>query len=165
MNSSHSFATYYDEAHEIDALEAWASKSYHQFPGEEISLGLVFITPQFFNHAVEILEILRVHARIPLLIGCSGRGLIANAQEMEKNSGIVLSLHHLPGAQLNAFHFTQEQVSQGDELGFWHKYTGIEDCNGWLVFADPFQMNGEHWLSQWNGRLATGSDSRGFGHW
>ena len=150
MNSPHSFAAYYDGRFEVDVLEAWASGLYRQFPGEEISLGMVFITPQFFDHAAELLEILRVHARIPLLIGCSSRGLIANAQELEKNSGLVLSLHHLPGAQLNALHFTQEQVSQGDEVGFWHQQTGVEECNGWLVFADPFRINGEQWLEQWN---------------
>jgi len=98
MNCSHSFAAYYDGAFEVDALEAWAKKTYHQFSGEKISLGLIFITPQFFDHAADILEILRVHARIPLLIGCSSRGLIANAQELDNSSGLVLSLHHLPGA-------------------------------------------------------------------
>ena len=84
MNSSHSFATYYDEAHEIDALEAWASKSHRQFPGEEISLGLVFITPRFFNHAVEILEILRVHARIPLLIAVRAEASLPTPKKWKK---------------------------------------------------------------------------------
>jgi small ligand-binding sensory domain FIST len=150
MNSSHSFAAHYDGAFEVDAIEAWAKKTYHEFPGEEISLGLVFITPQFFDHASDILEILRVHARIPLLVGCSSRSLIANAQELDDSSGLVVSLHHLPNTQLNAFHFTQEQVGQGDEVDFWRKQTGIEDCNGWLVFSDPFHIDGEHWLHQWN---------------
>ena len=150
MNSSHSIAAHYDGAFEVDAIEAWAKKTYHQFPGEEISLGLVFITPQFFDHASDILEILRVHARISLLVGCSSRSLIVNAQELDDSSGLVVSLHHLPNTQLSAFHFTQEQVGQGDEVDFWRKQTGIEHCNGWLVFSDPFHIDGEHWLHQWN---------------
>ena len=48
-----------------------------------VSLGLVFMSPDFFPHAAATLEILRVHGRIPLLAGCSGAGLIVGAEEME----------------------------------------------------------------------------------
>ena len=58
------------------------------------------LTPQFFPKAKEVLEILRIHAQIPLLAGCSSNGLIAGAREVEKHAGLVLALHHLPGAEL-----------------------------------------------------------------
>jgi len=150
MNTAYSIAAHYDGGFDVDALEVWASELHNEFPGEEISLGFVFVTPPFFDNAAELLEILRVHARIPLLIGCSSGSLIANAQELEKDSGVVLSLHHLPKARLKAIHFTQEQVEQGDSEGFWREETGVSESNGWLVFADPFQINAERWLKQWN---------------
>ena len=150
MNTTHSVAAHYDGEFDVDAIESWATELREQFPGEEISLGIVFTSPQFFDNADELLEILRVHARIPLLVGCSSGSLIANAQELEKDSGFVLSLHHLPGADLSGIHFTQAQVEQGDREGFWREKTGVLESNGWLVFADPFQINGEQWLDQWN---------------
>ena len=150
MNAAYSVSAHYDGGFDVDDLETWASGLRDQFTGEEISLGFVFVTPPFFDNAAELLEILRVHARIPLLIGCSSGGLIANAQELEKDSGVVLSLHHLPKASLKAIHFTQEQVEQGDREGFWREETGVSESNGWLVFADPFQINAEQWLEQWN---------------
>jgi small ligand-binding sensory domain FIST len=169
MNTAYSIAAHYDGGFDVGDLEAWASGLRNQFTGEEISLGFVFATPPFFDNAAELLEILRVHARIPLLIGCSSGGLIANAQELEKDSGVVLSLHHLPKASLKAIHFTQEQVEQGDREGFWREETGVSESNGWLVFADPFQINAEQWLEQWNinwpfapvlGGLASGSQQQ-----
>ena len=150
MSANHSVAAHYDGPFEVDALEAWATEVRKQFPSEEVSLGLVFTTPQFFEHATELLEILRVHARIPLLLGCSSGSLIANAQELEKEPGFVLSLYHLPDAELNAIRFTQAQIEQGEAEGFWQEETGVQDSNGWLVFADPFHLLGEQWLNQWN---------------
>ena len=111
MSSSHSVAVHYDGPFEVDALEAWAAEVRGKIPTEEVSQP-VFTTPQFFGHATELLEILRVHARIPLLLGCSSGSLIANAQELEKEPGLVLSLYNLPDAELNAIRFTQAQVEE-----------------------------------------------------
>ena len=148
--SGHSIAAHYDGAFDVDALEDWAAELRDNFPGDEVSLGLVFTSPQFFGQAVELLEILRVHARIPLLLGCSGGSLVANAREVEKDPGLTLALHHLPGAKLEALHFNQTQVEAADSPEYWREATGVEDTNGWLTFVDPFNLNAEAWLPQWN---------------
>src|SRR5207302_4849462 len=116
------------------------------------SLGLVFMSPKFFPHAQQALEILRVHAQIPLLVGCSSQSLIVGAQEVEENPGLTLGLYALPGAELKAFHFTQEQVEEANGPGYWRLETGIEpgNTNGWLAFVDPFHINSEAWLQSWN---------------
>jgi small ligand-binding sensory domain FIST len=102
--------------------------------------------------ARQILEIVRVHAQVPLLAGCSSQGLIAGSEEIEDNPGITLALYHLPGADLKAFRFRQEQVEESNGPGYWRLETGIEpeQTNGWLVFADPFHLDGEAWLRSWN---------------
>jgi small ligand-binding sensory domain FIST len=98
------------------------------------------------------LEILRVHARIPLLVGCSGGGLVANAEELEGASGLVLALYSLPGATLKGVRFTQEQVAAADGKNFWPVETGVarDQVNGWLAFVDSFHLDGERWLRSWN---------------
>ena len=117
-----------------------------------VSLGLVFLTPKFFSHAKAILEIIRVHAQVPLLAGCSSQGLIAGDQELEQNGGLALGLYSLPGAELKGFHFTQEQVEEANGPGYWRLETGIEpdQTNGWLAFIDPFHLDSETWLRTWN---------------
>jgi small ligand-binding sensory domain FIST len=116
------------------------------------SLGLVFMSPSHFDRAENILEILRVHARIPLLLGCSSQSLIAGQKEREDASGLVLGLYHLPRAELKGIHFTQAQVDDCMEPGDWHQATDVTPAhtNGWLVFADPFHLNAEAWLDGWN---------------
>lgn len=117
-----------------------------------MSLGLVFLSPRFFPHARAVLEILRVHGRIPLLAGCSGTSLIAGGRELEQNPGVVLALYHLPGAALRGFHFTQEQVEAAGAPDYWPAETGVrpEQTNGWLAFADPFHLDAESWMQSWN---------------
>jgi len=90
-------------------LADWARRLRARLPAKEISLGLVFLSPKFFPHAAQVLEILRVHARIPLLAGCSGGGLVANAEELEGAGGLVLALYSLPGATLKGVRISEDQ--------------------------------------------------------
>src|SRR5262245_58781019 len=110
------------------------------------------MSPRYFAHAKQILEILRVHAHIPLLAGCSSQSLIVGEQEVEQNAGVSLGLYALPGADIKAVHFTQEQVEEANGPGYWRLETGIEPAqtNGWLVFIDPFHLDSETWLRTWN---------------
>jgi small ligand-binding sensory domain FIST len=136
-----------------DALmRDWAVALRRQLRAPKVSLGLVFITPKFFPVAAQILELLRVHGQVPLLLGCSSTGLIAGGREWEDKPGVVLSLFSLPGAELRLTRFTQEQVDEANGPGYWHLETGWEpgQTNGWLVFADPFHLDAEAFLRSWN---------------
>lgn len=152
------------------ALRAWAEALRSRLAAPAVSLGLVFIAPKLFAHAAQILELLRVHARVPLLVGCSSTGLIAGSAEVEDNAGLALGLYYLPGAKLEAFRFAQNQVDESTGPGYWHMETGLspQQLNGWLVFADPFGLDCDAWLRDWNeayaplpvvGGLASGSPS------
>ena len=120
--------------------------------GQAPALGLVFMAPRFFPYAKQALEILRVHGRIPLLAGCSSQSVIVGSQELEEQPGLALGLYALPGAELKAFHFTEEQVEEANGPGYWRLETGLEpgQTNGWLVFIDPFHLDSERWLKSWN---------------
>jgi small ligand-binding sensory domain FIST len=133
-------------------LQKWASDLRARLAAPHVDLGLVFMSPKFFSRAKQVLEILRVHAKIPLLAGCSSQGLIANGEELEENPGLALALYALPGAELKALHFTQEQVEEANGPGYWRLETGIEpeQTNGWLAFIDPFHLDSEAWLHTWN---------------
>ena len=135
-----------------DGLADWARRLRARLPAPEVSLGLVFLSPKFFPHAQQVLEILRVHARIPLLAGCSSPGLVANAEEIENAGGLVLALYSLPGAKLKGVRFTQENIESAGAEHYWPVETGVakKDVNGWLAFVDPFHLDSESWLTSWN---------------
>jgi len=171
MRNEYSVAAHWGGGFDEPGLQKWAEGLRSQLQAPRVSLGLVFMSPRFFPHATQVLELLRVHARIPLLVGCSSAALIAGDQEIEENPGVVLGLYQLPEAALHPFRFTQGQVEQAGGPEFWQKETGLKpgEANGWLAFADPFHLDSESWLNGWNdayaplpvvGGLASGSPSQ-----
>src|SRR6266853_2054730 len=120
MHDEHAVSAHWPGGFDEAGFQAWAEALRAQLRAPAVSLGLVFMTPKFFPHAVQVLEILRVHAQIPLLAGCSSSSLIVNAQEVEEDAGLVLALYSLPGAELHGFHFAQEQVEEANGPGYWH---------------------------------------------
>jgi small ligand-binding sensory domain FIST len=152
VNTDHSVAAHWQGGFDETGLREWAENLRGQLRAPQVSLGLVFMTPAFFPHAKLVLEILRVHARIPLLLGCSSTGLVAGAEEFEDQAGVTLALHALPGAELKASYFTQAQVEESTGGSYWPLETGVnpEHTNGWLAFMDPFHLDAEAWLRGWN---------------
>jgi len=152
VNSEFSVAAHWTGDFDEAGLQAWAEKLRRELSAPRVTLGLVFIAPRFFPHAKALLEILRVHAQVPLLAGCSSQSLIAGAHEVEQHAGITLALYALPGAALTGVYFSQEQVEQAGEAGYWPAQTGVaaNQSNGWLAFIDPFHLDSETWLRSWN---------------
>ena len=152
MVNEFSVAGHWPGDFEEAGLQRWAENLRRQLRAPQVSLGLVFMSPRFFGRARQVLEILRVHARIPLLAGCSSPSLIVGEQELERNAGLSLGLYALSGAELTAFHFTQAQVEEANGPAYWRLETGVEphQTNGWLVFIDPFHLDSESWLQTWN---------------
>lgn len=145
-------AAHWDSPFSEAALQHWAEQLRNRLSAHPVSLGLVFISPRYFSHSKQILEIVRVHAQVPLLAGCSSPSLIVGGEEIEENAGLSLGLYSLPGVELRAVHFTQEQVEEADERAYWPTQTGVssQGTNGWLVFLDPFHLDSETWLQSWN---------------
>lgn len=156
--TNYAVADHWKGAFDEKGLQAWAEQLRHRLSAPQVSLGLVFMTPEFFPVASQVLELIRVHARVPVLMGCSSQGLIAGSEELEEKGGLVLGLYSLPGVRLEAFRFTQEQIEEasGRGPGFWHMETGLdaEKVNGWLVFADPFTIEAESWVKYWSDAYA-----------
>lgn len=156
MSNEYSIAGHWAADFDEKGLQQWAENMRLELGEHRPGLGLVFMSPRYFTHAKQVLEILRVHAQVPLLAGCSSQGLIVGEQEVEQDAGITLGLYCLPGANLKGFHFTQEQVEQADGPGYWRVETAVEtgQTNGWLVFIDPFHLDSEIWLRTWNEAFA-----------
>jgi small ligand-binding sensory domain FIST len=152
VSNEHSVAAHWQQDFDETGLRQWAQDLRAQLRAPQVSLGLVFMTPRFFSEAKQVLEILRVHARIPLLAGCSSTALVAGAEELEDNPGIVLALYSLPSAKLSGTYFTQTEVDEADAPEYWQGLTHVPtaESNGWLTFIDPFHLDSESWLRSWN---------------
>ena len=92
MRNEYSVAAHWAGGFDEAALQRWAEGLRSELQAPRVSLGLVFMGPAFFPHAAQVLELLRVHAQIPLLAGCSSTSLIAGNCEIEEKAGLVLGL-------------------------------------------------------------------------
>ncbi len=148
----------------------WAAGLRSRLAAPTVTLGQVYLSPDHFEHAAEVLEVLRLHARIPLLVGCSGSGLVCDGEERQGEPGIVLALHHLPGARLKASHLTPANLEELSDPADLRKELGVSDSppNAWLILGSPSGLPGEAWVRRWNaafpgvpalGGLASGTAS------
>ncbi len=168
MRSAHGAVGAYQGTWDEPAVAAWARGLRAQVAAPAVHLGIVFVSPGFQPHAADLLETLRIEARIPLLVGSSSAGWIQGGLEETGTEGFALALHHLPGARLQAIHMEADAHGELETPREWHHRTQIQpgETRGCLMFADPFQTDNEGWLQGWNqaypgvplmGGLATGA--------
>ena len=116
------------------------------------TFGMVFVTPDYAEKAADLLEIVRVYGHVPTLIGCSGTGLVGTAREQEEGPVFSLMMMSLPGAKATSLPFPQDAIEGSTGPEDWYKRTGLKpaDVKAWLVFLNPYSLNVEMWLKQWN---------------
>ena len=134
MQNHHSVAAHWTGDFDEGILRNWVEKLRARLQAPGVDLGLVFMSPRFFDMAPTILELIRVHGQVSLLAGCSSPSLIAASEEIEDEAGLALGLYSLPGGQLQAVRFTQEQVEESSGPAYWQLENGVrpEETNGWL---------------------------------
>ena len=117
--------------------------------GGRVSMGIVFCSLDYREHLEDFLEILQVHAHIPLLVGCSASGFIGTNAEAERASGFSLLLLDLPHTKLHPFTFTEETAPDWDDADGWKNAVGTGEVDAWLMLTDPTGIPMEPWLGAW----------------
>ena len=82
-------------------------------------LGLVFISSAFASEYSRLLPLLAEKLAVPVMIGCSGGGVIGTTatgepQELESQPAISLTLGYLPGVNIQVFHVLSEELPDLD---------------------------------------------------
>lgn len=113
------------------------------------TLALAFVSADYEPHLTEFQEIVTVHGHAPMLVGCTGSGLIGAAREAESDNGFSLLFLHMPGATVRTVPITQADVETTEGMDAWHKLGGAPPA-AWLAFADPFRFDADTWLHEWN---------------
>jgi small ligand-binding sensory domain FIST len=95
-------------------------------------LGLVFISSAFASEYSRLLPLLAEKLSVPVMIGCSGLGVIGTTatgepQELEAEPGISLTLAHLPDVDIQVFHVLGEELPDLDSSpDAWRDVIGVE---------------------------------------
>lgn len=140
--------------------------------GGQPTCGFVFVSASWLPQISEVLDLVRLHGRVPLLAGALGAGLIGRTKEAEGVAGMSLLLLSLPQTKLTPIIISNQQIEESTGPAYWQTVTGLspEDVDAWIVFANPHAPNLEHWLAEWNvafpdtpsiGGLSSGSTESG----
>ncbi|MDE1170366.1 MAG: FIST N-terminal domain-containing protein [Verrucomicrobium sp.] len=146
--SSHLYAGPYDET----AVRTAAHEALEKL-GTNPTLGIVFATPDYLSFKSDFLELLRLHAHIPLLVGASGQGLIGIDKESEEKPGFSILLLSMPGVTAKASILSPARCDDAEaNASSWHRATGVKpgQTKAWLTFIDPFSVHIERWMARWN---------------
>jgi small ligand-binding sensory domain FIST len=140
--------------------------------GGQPTCGFLFLSPSWIPQVNEVLDLVRLHGRVPLLVGSVGAGLIGRRQEAEGSAGMSLLLVSLPETKLTPVLISNEQIEESTGPAYWQMETGLgpDEVDSWIILANPFTPNLEGWLAQWNvafpdapsiGGLSSGSTENG----
>jgi small ligand-binding sensory domain FIST len=140
--------------------------------GGKVSCGIVFCSTDYRENLPDFLELLQLHAHIPLLIGCSAHGFVGTDAEAEDARGFSLLLLHLPETTLYPVNFPEGEMPEWTDGAGWRKLTGAESADAWILLAEPDseRVPIEPWLRAWSqaypgvpcvGGLASGGSGDG----
>lgn len=132
----------YDEAIVTAAAQASLAEI-----GGHVSCAIVFVSADYRPHLREFLELVQVHGHVPLIVGCSGRGLIGTEVEAEVAVGFSWLFLHLPETRL-----LPVTIPDGESGEAFKKEAGlrIEGVETWIALVNPFTVDVEDWLEAWN---------------
>ena len=140
--------------------------------GGQPTCGFLFVSASWLPQIGEALDLIRLHGRVPLLIGTVGAGLIGRRKEAEGVTGMSLLLVRLPETKLTPVTITRGQIEESTGPAYWQMETGIgpDEVDSWIILANPLAPGLERWLAEWNvafphapsiGGLASGASEAG----
>ncbi len=120
--------------------------------GGQPTCGFLFVSADWLPQIGEVLDLIRLHGRIPLLVGTVSAGLIGTWKEAEGASGMSLLLVRLPHSVLTPVLISAAQIEASTGPAYWTRETGLsaEDVDAWIILANPFIPGLEDWLAEWN---------------
>lgn len=116
------------------------------------TLAIVFATPHYMDHFQDFIEVIRVHGRVPLVVGSSGWGILGRNQEIEGEPGFSISFFAMPDVECKPLVIESEHLSLNNTPKDWVKWAGVspEEVKLWMMLVDPFSFPVEDWLEDWN---------------
>ena len=109
-------------------------------------LGLVFISSAFSSEYSRLMPLLQEHLNLPMLIGCGAGGVIGmnsdyQAEEIEGEPALSLTLAHLPDVAIHPFHLSADDLPDLDSSpDQWVELIGVkpEDQPQFILLVDPY---------------------------
>src|SRR5688500_15689502 len=112
-----------------------------------IDLACLFLSSHYIEHAEQLSAAVCDRLSPRTLLGCTGEGVIAGSEEIERAPAVTLWAAQLPGTSLIPWHMPGGQ-DQGDAgIMQWPNLDAASEAPSLLMLADPFSIPMDEVLS------------------
>ncbi len=133
----------------LEAAVMEVASQLKQSLGATPDFGVVFISSAYASEYSRLVPLILEQLPLPILIGCGGAGIVgSNTQgenlEVENQPALSLSVAHLPGVEVEAFHVSGEDLPDLDSPPqSWVDLVGIapEKQPQFILLAEPFSAS------------------------
>ncbi len=112
------------------------------------TVAFAFVTPDYLPHLEEFADTIRVDGHALELVGCTGNGLIFDAEEHEGGSGFSILALRADDTRVSIHPLPNSLVESAEDGKFWR--SRLPAAEGWLVLTNPFGFGVDDWLTDWN---------------
>ena len=156
-----------------NAIEECVSSVNQQLDGAAANLAVVFASFHYQEQFEDIPSLIRDQLDSPLVLGCSGGGIIGNGLEVEQQPALSITVANLPNVTLKAFHLQAENLPDLDAgPQTWEDLVQVvkSDDPQFILLADPYSFPAQNLIlgldfafdqSAKIGGLASGAQQQG----
>lgn len=134
------------------AIDEICTSCLSQLGSDKPDLALLFISSRYTSDWTSLIEKIHIALGQPILMGCTGEGIIGHNKELEFMPGMALISAHLPNTNLQPFYISQEELDYSSSGDYWVKKTKcrVEDKPSFILIPDPFTCNAIKLLNELN---------------
>ena len=156
-----------------NAIEECVSSVNQQLDGAAADLAVVFASFHYQEQFEDIPGLIRDQLDSPLVLGCSGGGIIGNGLEVEQQPALSITAASLPNVTLKAFHLQADNLPDLDAgPQTWEDLVQVvkSDEPQFILLADPYSFPAQNLIlgldfafdqSAKIGGLASGAQQQG----
>jgi len=156
-----------------NAIEECVSRVNQQLDGAAANLAVVFASFHYQEQFEDIPGLIRDQLDSPLVLGCSGGGIIGNGLEVEQQPALSITVASLPNVTLKAFHLQADNLPDLDAgPQTWEDLVQIVKSEEpqFILLADPYSFPAQNLIlgldfafdqSAKIGGLASGAQQQG----
>ena len=142
-----------------EAGRALAQSARRQLDDGPVDLACLFLSSHYAGHAGELRAVIQGALAPRVLLGCTGEGIIAGGEEIERTPAVTLWAAHLPETTLSPLRLLSDTDGERAELsspGWPDDPIPRTDAPVFLLLADPFSTPMDDVLS-WLAERTPGS--------
>ena len=127
------------EADAAEAGHALAQAVRNGLGAGKVDLAFLFFSSHYAKEAEALCAAVRRELTPGLLVGCTGEGVIAGAEELETQSAVTLWAARMPDVTLTPLRLSSPQGAEGLTIHGWPEGLGTQrEKPAFILLADPF---------------------------